>query len=405
LATKSPSPYHNYWGVFATPGDLPNVSGSSTQTIGLRAGDIAWVTSKSRMYQCMDATASAALWKMDTRAIHDNLPNEIALITAKGTPTTSDLAMIEDASAAYAKKKATLGTLPYGRQISAIHDNVAAEISGITEKTTPVDADLILIEDSEAADAKKKAQLGNLPPGDEQSNLWFPPASPHAYNDEFDSDTLDASWSGWSFTLASAISLVTGVDVYDGSYTGNNLRYALNQSTRRSWCLLQAKPNTSELMYKTITVPTNLLIMARLKFNQYYQTADATDRGVLIGMFKDSSGHPDANNYAMCQLNTTASGGVFQGRFAVTTPIDNRTSDVDSQGQALEYVAIHKIGTTYHGWIGTSAGNWIYMGSGVEATALPHVAIYVSSSSTNKPGLGVVGVDFIRFYETDNFLF
>lgn len=47
----------------------------------------------------------------------------------------------------------------------AIHDNVAGEIALLTEKVTPVDADLILIEDSEASNAKKKVQLSNLPGG------------------------------------------------------------------------------------------------------------------------------------------------------------------------------------------------------------------------------------------------
>ena len=45
---------------------------------------------------------------------------------------------------------------------TAIHDNVAAEISAITEKVTPVAADLVMIEDSEASNAKKKAQVVNL---------------------------------------------------------------------------------------------------------------------------------------------------------------------------------------------------------------------------------------------------
>lgn len=47
----------------------------------------------------------------------------------------------------------------------AIHDNVAGEIAAITEKVTPVNADLIVIEDSAAANAKKRVQLGNLPGG------------------------------------------------------------------------------------------------------------------------------------------------------------------------------------------------------------------------------------------------
>ncbi len=44
----------------------------------------------------------------------------------------------------------------------AIHDNVSGEIAPVTEKVTPVNADLVLIEDSEASNAKKRVQIGNL---------------------------------------------------------------------------------------------------------------------------------------------------------------------------------------------------------------------------------------------------
>lgn len=45
----------------------------------------------------------------------------------------------------------------------AIHDNVAGEIAAVAEKVAPVAADVLLIEDSAAADGKKKIQIGNLP--------------------------------------------------------------------------------------------------------------------------------------------------------------------------------------------------------------------------------------------------
>jgi hypothetical protein len=45
----------------------------------------------------------------------------------------------------------------------AIHNCTAAEISGIDEKVSPVAADLVVIEDSEAANVKKRVQVGNLP--------------------------------------------------------------------------------------------------------------------------------------------------------------------------------------------------------------------------------------------------
>lgn len=47
----------------------------------------------------------------------------------------------------------------------AIHDNVAGEISALAEKASPVDADLVLIEDSEDGNNKKKVQLSNISGG------------------------------------------------------------------------------------------------------------------------------------------------------------------------------------------------------------------------------------------------
>lgn len=50
-----------------------------------------------------------------------------------------------------------------GSDSDAIHDNVASEISAVTEKTTLVAADLLLIEDSADSNAKKRVQITNLP--------------------------------------------------------------------------------------------------------------------------------------------------------------------------------------------------------------------------------------------------
>lgn len=54
------------------------------------------------------------------------------------------------------------GSSGAGTDTTAIHDDTSGEISAITEKTTPVAADLLLIEDSAASNAKKKLQAGNL---------------------------------------------------------------------------------------------------------------------------------------------------------------------------------------------------------------------------------------------------
>lgn len=52
-----------------------------------------------------------------------------------------------------------------GLDSSAVHSDVASEFFGVTEKVTPISADLLLIEDSAASYAKKKVQIGNLPGG------------------------------------------------------------------------------------------------------------------------------------------------------------------------------------------------------------------------------------------------
>lgn len=48
---------------------------------------------------------------------------------------------------------------------SDLRDNVPGEISAITEKTTPVGDDVLLIEDSEDTYAKKKLKVSSLPGG------------------------------------------------------------------------------------------------------------------------------------------------------------------------------------------------------------------------------------------------
>jgi len=55
---------------------------------------------------------------------------------------------------------------------NAIHDDVAGEISGITEKATLDDADLLLIEDSAAAYAKKKIQVARFLRSPEGHPTW-----------------------------------------------------------------------------------------------------------------------------------------------------------------------------------------------------------------------------------------
>lgn len=54
-------------------------------------------------------------------------------------------------------------TVNDGADGSAIHNNVAGEIDAVTNKPTPVNADRLLIEDSEDSFNKKEIEIGDLP--------------------------------------------------------------------------------------------------------------------------------------------------------------------------------------------------------------------------------------------------
>ena len=63
------------------------------------------------------------------------------------------------------------GTLASAATPSAIHDDTGGEINAITEKASPVGADVLIIEDSAASYAKKRVQITNLPAGSEINDL------------------------------------------------------------------------------------------------------------------------------------------------------------------------------------------------------------------------------------------
>lgn len=242
-----------------------------------------------------------------------------------------------------------------------------------------------------------------------ESNLWMPPETPHALDDEFDQSSIDSSWLVYNYSDTAVGSFgVDQVDVYDGSFTsGNVLRASLNSDYRRSWLLMQAPVSKVFLVHRLYTPPTNVLIVSRIRFNQYYSTHTANDRNVGFSLFGDSGGFPDVNNGVQIFINEADAGVVKASKRQTISGSETDitdTTNVSSQGQALEYVSIHKVGTTYHFWAGTASGNWIWMGSLVYSNPISHFAFTIYCNTSGNPGAGVVGIDFVRFYETDNFL-
>ena len=136
------------------------LAGGDHTATGLTVG---WVISAD--------SATAFSWKAptggtDADAIHDNVANEIHLITDKASPVGADVLIIEDSTGGtWNKKRVSITNLPGGADADAIHDNVSNEIQVITAKASPVGADVIIIEDSAATWAKKSVLISNLPAG------------------------------------------------------------------------------------------------------------------------------------------------------------------------------------------------------------------------------------------------
>jgi hypothetical protein len=85
-------------------------------------------------------------------AIHVNVADEFLGITAKTSPTITDIGLLEDQAAAGVKKRFLLGALM----------KMVGWVTALTAKTAPTGVDLIAVEDAAAAGAMKKSTLAQI---------------------------------------------------------------------------------------------------------------------------------------------------------------------------------------------------------------------------------------------------
>jgi len=294
----------------------------------------------------------------------------------------------------------------------AVHVDVNSEIVGVDQKAAVVAADVLLIEDSEDSFSKKRVVVGAVGgSGGSEAKLWAPPGVAHAEDDEFDSVSLDAAWGVQNITAPAAGSFSEGViDSYDTAFnSGNVLRTEHNIDSKRSWLLMQPPGSGDSFMvFKPYTLPTNVLMYARMTYGRKISGAAVGDSEVALAFMTATGGVPTTASRVQMTLNHLTSGitrarahyyNVSMGEIG---EVD--TSDVDQQGQALEYVAIHKVGTDYHCWVGTES-NWFWMATYSSIGFVPDlVGFLVRNVTVTAPGACIHGIDFIRFLETDTFL-
>lgn len=201
-----------------------------------------------------------------------------------------------------------------GSDTSAIHTNISAEISTITEKTVPVSADLLVIEDSAASNAKKKVQVGNL---DYRPYLDSGIPLIATYGDDFNGSSLNARWTRHN--------ILAGAETY--------------QAGGGSWLQVALTNSAADKQYHQTAPAGDFEIV--MSFMQYYAN-NATMMGPCV---IDSSGngvaaffYSNANLFYVGILSAYAYSS-FNNTIAIATQAYYETAKV--------WIGLRKVGSNY----------------------------------------------------------
>jgi hypothetical protein len=225
--------------------------------------------------------------------------------------------------------------------------------------------------------------------------LWQRPATPHAWDDEFDKNTLSTVW-----TRVGTWNDATAIDPYAGLTTGGT-RWSL---TRRSgWLLTQAQTNDTHFR-RSVTFPTNLAMFWRCTFGHRIGSVPTQDSTTTIFWAADSGGAPDWNTFQYQNHRSYNQVSVDGGQCLGGGYTAFLTGNRQSYGQHIEYGWIQKRGTTYDHWIGSSQGQHVFLQETTGFTpTLIWIDFWLRNSSSAAPGSMITGIDFVRFQETASF--
>lgn len=116
--------------------------------------------------------------RFPTENFHITIDNEILLCTSRSGDTFTVTRAQEDTTPAAHSAGARVELRITAKIIQDLVDGKSevgvssGKIAALTEKTSPVNADLLVIEDSAASNAPKKVQVGNLPGGTTGSSIF-----------------------------------------------------------------------------------------------------------------------------------------------------------------------------------------------------------------------------------------
>lgn len=224
-----------------------------------------------------------------------------------------------------------------------------------------------------------------------QPSILAPPAVPSAFDDEFDASTLNPAW-----TRTGTFDDVTSIDV-NSTFSGT-IRSSLTY--RRSWYMLQPGNGDFAVISKPVTLATNCFIWARASLTTRLASQTNNDGACVLSLSVGASFVNSVNMYLNeADANTTQA--QFDTLTSNVVSVAGTTNNVGGAniaiGQSLHTVGILKIDTTYHGWVLSASGNWLWVASATHATSFTHVMLGAGVASAATPGNSIMGFDFFRY--------
>jgi len=236
--------------------------------------------------------------------------------------------------------------------------------------------------------------------------LYTPPATPHANDEEFDGGSLPSPW------VRSYTASASAVDPYAYFNSGNP-----REGYDGSWLAVQpvADGATNYYVSRPYTFPTNLMAWTRIQANHRDSQILANDGRIGIFIAESmTAGAPDSTRFLQfwpyeTDTNSTHYRAYYYNGAYITVGNGNEP-DRYRIGTNYTYCGIHKLDDVYHFWLWDDQGNGLWVGkadwSVIGATFTPaHIGFVFMNSETANPDPGnmIMSVDFMRFVESATF--
>ncbi len=226
------------------------------------------------------------------------------------------------------------------------------------------------------------------------------PTSPSQWDDEFDTSDIQSKWSMTNQAGGSFIA----VDTLDPNNTSaeTHHRYSHNKY-RPSWLMVQpavravsSSPTLNGFQQSLVGLPTDCFMYARVRRSERMGAISNGDGEIAMRIAS-----ADSSDYFLLWFDVSTN--IDEGM--VSRNVSNAFTNMGivrnyfGRNNPLEYLGIQKIGNTFHGWLGTSGGNWVWGGSNTWGSN-PFVTVNLEFNcvSSSSPGRMIVGYDFFRVF-------